>query len=350
VGSPRVSVLLPFDGLDEALLTSLESLRRQTLEDWEGVLVANGPAAAALAGRPRAQEPPALEALRFLLALDRRFRLLLLPEGEEGLVAVLNHGWAACRGPFVARMDADDCMHPERLERQAAFLEENPRLAGCGCHPRLFPRSELGPGILEYEAWLCSLKNAGDVWRDRFIECPLAHPSLVFRREALPAVPYRDRGWPEDWDLVLRILGHGPLLGVVPEPLLAWRRHAGNLHRWHPAYTQDRFLACRAVHLARQFLAGRQEYVLWGYGGTGRRLSAALQRLGCSCLWIVELHPRRLGQRIRSAEVIPPEGLAEVPVSVPVVVSVAGLEARTEIRMFLERIGRVEGVDFVVAA
>ena len=39
------------------------------------------------------------------------------------------------------------------------------------------------------------------IWRERFVECPVAHPSLMIRRERLAALRYRDRGWPEDVDI-----------------------------------------------------------------------------------------------------------------------------------------------------
>ena len=53
----------------------------------------------------------------------------------------------------------------------------------------------------------------------------------MVRRTVLAAVGYRDRGWPEDYDLVLRLLAAGPEIGVVPRRLLAWRDGPGRLTR-----------------------------------------------------------------------------------------------------------------------
>jgi len=71
---------------------------------------------------------------------------------------------------------------------------------------------------------------------------------------------------------------------------------------------------------------------------------------GAACsVPIVELHPGRLGNRIHNAPVIRPEDLVRVPRQ-PVVVSVAGAQARHEIRQVMARLGFVELRDFVCAA
>ena len=81
---------------------------------------------------------------------------------------------------------------------------------------RLFPRRGLSEGWCIYEGWLNSIDTPERVWQDAFVECPIAHPTLMMRREVLQALAYRDRGWPEDYDLLLRLLTQGYEVGVVP--------------------------------------------------------------------------------------------------------------------------------------
>jgi len=171
----------------------------------------------------------------------------------------------------------------------------------------------------------------------------------VLRRAVLARAGYRDEGWPEDYDLLLRLLAEGRSLGMVPRRLLAWREGAERLSRVHPAYRIDRFVACKAAFLAAGPLAGGTDYVLWGYGRTGRTLRAALALHGKGPNRIVELHPGRLGQWIHEAEVVPPSWL-RARTSLPVVVSVAGAGPRAEIRGVLSDYGYVEGRDFWCAA
>ena len=89
--------------------------------------------------------------------------------------------------------------------------------------------------------------------------------------------------------------------------------------------------------------------MLWGYGGTGRVLCRLLAEEGREPTHIVELHPGRIGQVIRGAKVIRPEELASVAPA-PIVVSVAGLEARTLIRAALGAMGHREGESYVCGA
>jgi glycosyltransferase involved in cell wall biosynthesis len=336
VSAPLVSVLMPVRNAAGTLAVALESVRRQRGVDFECVVVDDG------SGDPS----PSIAAS--FADRDPRFRVLRCP--PRGIVPALLDGLAACRGALVARMDADDCMHRDRLALQAGALEAARRLAGVGCHVRLFPRRDLRPGLRDYEAWLRSIRDARGVRRERFVECPLPHPTWMLRREALRRWPWRDAGWPEDWDLVLRLLAAGGELGVVPRRLLAWRDGPTRMWRRHPAYRPERFLACRAHFLASGPLRHAGEYVLWGFGETGKALRRALASEGRRPAAIVELHPRRLGETIHGAPVVRPEALPSVRAGRPVIVSVAGAFARGEIRTWCARLGLREDLDFWCAA
>ncbi len=320
---------------EATLPATLASVRRQTETRFECWIVDDG----------SRDGTPAL--VRAAVARDERFRVLTRP--AQGLVTALNEGLARCRAPLVARMDADDLMHSRRLELQRLALEREPRLAGVGCHVRIFPRRGLRAGLRDYEAWLRTIDSPRRVREEALVECPLPHPTWMLRREVFARLGYRDRGWPEDYDLLLRMLEAGEELGVVPRRLLAWREHPGRLWRNDAAYAQERFLACKAEHLARGFLAGCERYGLWGYGETGKALRRALEQHGKRPGHIVELHPGRLGETIHGAPVVRPEALPAQP-RLPLVVSVAGAVARTEIRATLARLGWRELVDYVCAA
>jgi hypothetical protein len=218
-----------------------------------------------------------------------------------------------------------------------------------GSRVRLFPRAPLRDGLRAYEQWLNAIDTPERVRAEAFVENPIVHPTLCARREVLARYGWRACGWPEDYDLVLRLLADGCTLTVLPERLLAWRDHAGRLTRTHGDYALERLTACKAHHLARGLLAAHERYVLWGHGDTGRALRRALAALGKRPSHIVELHPGRLGQTIHGAPVVPPAALAGLA-GVPVVASVAGLEPRTQIRAYLNDLGRQETVDYVCAA
>jgi glycosyltransferase involved in cell wall biosynthesis len=332
---PAVSVLLPVYNAETTLPAALRSVQRQTERDWECVVVDDG-------SRDGSAEAAAAFARR-----DARFRVVRLAHG--GIVSALNAGVELCRGELVARLDADDLMARRRLELQREALDRDASLTGVGCHVRFFPRRAMSDGLRNYERWLGAMTRADDVQREAFVECPLAHPTLMLRRPALQAAGYRDCAWPEDYDLVLRLLQQGHGLGVVPRRLLHWRDGRGRLSRTSARYSLPAFVECKAEFLAAGFLSRSRHYVLWGFGDTGKALAEALARRGKHPSAIVELHPGRLGQLIRGVRVIPPDALRSLPRQ-PLVVSVAGLTPRSEIRAALAEMGFAETLDFVCAA
>lgn len=332
---PKVSVLLPAFDAATTLPTCLRSLQRQTESAWECVLVDDG----------SRDETPTIA--RAFAHRDARIRVLRTP--HRGIVEALMHGLDECRAPVVARMDADDWMHRDRLACQLGALDADPALDGLGARVRIFPRDGLTPGRRAYERWLNGIDTVTSVRDEAFVECPIAHPSLCIRTHVLRRHGYRERGWAEDYDLLLRLLESGHRLAVHPRRLLGWRDTPGRVSRTRPAYALDRFTACKAEFLARGLLADTQAYVLWGYGDTGRSLRGALLRHDREPTRIVELHPGRLGQRIHGAEVVPPEALADGP-KLPIVVSVSGASPRAQIREALARMGFRERRDFICAA
>jgi len=196
---------------------------------------------------------------------------------------------------------------------------------------------------------LNGIDSVARVRAEAFVECPVVHPTLMLRRAPLVALGYRDAGWPEDYDLVLRALGRGLDIGVVPRRLLAWRDGPGRLSRTGAAYARPRFAAIKAAFLAEQFLAASERYVLWGYGGTGRALRRALLAHGKRASHVVEVHPGRLGNTIHGAPVVAPEVLPSLA-PVPIVVSVARTVPRNRIREAMIAMGFQETRDFVCAA
>jgi len=290
---PLVSVLLPVrDGaahLDEALA----SLRAQTLRDFEVVAVDDGSSDAT---------PRILEAWA-----DRDPRIRVLRQEPAGIAAALERAREAARAPFLARIDADDVAHPRRLERQHAFLTrgEGTDLVGCGTRIEYFPRDVLTDGARRYERWINALVTPRAIERDLFVECPLPHPTFFLRREAVAEVGgYRDRGWPEDYDLLFRLWEAGGGLGKVPEVLLRWREGEDRLSRTAPAYTREAFRRCKVHFLRRTLLRDREGAVIWGAGPTGKRFGRALLDAGERLRAWVDVDPKKVGQEIHGAPVL----------------------------------------------
>ncbi len=334
--TPRVSVLLPVFNGAETLPAALRSIAWQTWREWELVLVDDG------------SSDQSLALARAAAARDPRIRVL--PRAHEGLVASLQAGLVECRGELVARMDADDIAHPDRLARQVLFLETHPDIAVVGSRVRIFPARTRTAGMARYESWLNSLVEPETMERDLLVESPLVHPSVVFRRATIQAVGgYRDSRGPEDYDLWLRLHEGGARFGKVPEVLLFWRDAPLRVTRTDPRCGRDRFREVKLDFLLRTRLAGIQPFMLWGAGPNGKALARELAARGRTARAFIDSHPARRGQKISGLPVLGPEQ-APPPGQFLLLSTVGHPQARAQIRALLAERGHREGRDFVCLA
>jgi glycosyltransferase involved in cell wall biosynthesis len=333
--SPQVSVLLPVHNAAATLPAALVSLRAQTLRDFEIVAIDDG------------STDDSARILEAFAAQDGRLKLSR--RAHAGLVPTLNAGLALARAPLIARFDADDIAAPERLAAQWQRLHDEPGLGVVGCLVEgVAERGALSAGMARYIAWLNAQCDDASIRRARFIESPLAHPSVMMRREL---ASYRDCAWPEDYDLWLRLLAGGVRFGKVQRVLLKWRDSANRLSRSHSFYSTAAFRACKLHHLLAGPLASAGRVLFWGAGSEGKPLLRGLRDRGVKIPFVVDVDPRKIGQTIHGAKVI---GTAELPRALVAcdlgVVAVGVPSARAEIRGALERHGWRDGQHFFFAA
>ena len=326
---PRVSVLVPVRDEEEYLGEALDSLAAQTLEEHEVVVVDDGSTdgTAALAERHARRDP----------------RVRVVRQPPLGMIAASERARAEARAPLLARLDGDDVALPERLELQVAAIEEE-GLAAVGGQVEYFPDPR--DGLREYAAWLNSLVTVDAALRDVWVECPLPGPGMTMRAEL---VSYRARGWPEDYDIVLRLLEGGHRFRNLDRLVLRWRDHPERLTRTQPEYSLAAFRRCKVHFLRRTLLAGGRAAVVWGAGPTGKAFARALLEAGTPLAAFLEVDPRKLGKRIHGAPVVPVEQAASFPGALSCG-AVAGAEGRARVRALAAALGLAEGRDFVAVA
>jgi glycosyltransferase involved in cell wall biosynthesis len=332
---PRISLLMPVKNEARYLQAALDSLYRQSLADWELIVVDDG----------SGDDTPGI--LARAARDDGRVRVIRC--AGAGLVAALNEGLAACRAPLLARMDGDDICHHRRLELQAAHLEEHPGTGLVACGFRHFPRTALKRGMLAYEAWQNSLVDHGSVSRDLYVESPFVHPGVMTRREIVVRLGgYRDLGWPEDYDLWLRMAAAGVRFARLPATLFFWRDHPERATRTMDEYAAQSMRRCKCHHLRQGFLKDCPELVIAGAGQEARAWQRLLLAEGVRVSNWLDIDPRKVGSILHGAPVLRPEQLQLAGRKMITAIGLRG--AREQFRATALQLGWQEGVHFISVA
>jgi glycosyltransferase involved in cell wall biosynthesis len=336
--SPTVSVALPAFNAAATLPDAIRGLQAQTFAAWELVVVDDGSADESTSVVERFAKHDA--------------RIVLLQQPHRGIVAALLAGLAKARGRFIARLDADDWCHPSRLAAQVEFLEQHQDIALVSCGVEFGGDACRAEGFARHVDWLNSLVTPEAIALNRFVESPVAHPTVMFRREVLERHgSYRDGPFPEDYELWLRWLDEGLRFAKVPKTLVRWTDSPGRLSRTDPRYAPEAFFAVKARYLARQVRRDRlgRAVWIWGAGRLARRRAALLEVEGIEASGFVDVDRKKWGRLRDGRPVVGPDDVPS-PREALVAAYVAKRGARDLIRAHLVNRGYREGRDFWLAA
>ena len=204
--TPRVSVVMPVHNGEAFLEEAVESVLHQTLRELELVAVDDG----------STDGSPGILAA----AAERDGRVRVLRRERGGVRAALNDGCAAAEAAYIARLDADDVALSDRLERQAALLDASPDVGLVGGAYVVIDASSARRSAVR-----CPTSDAE--LRARLHRYNVfAHPTVMFRREAFEQAGGYRLPEVEDYDLWLRISERWRL-AALPDPVIAYRHHAG---------------------------------------------------------------------------------------------------------------------------
>ncbi len=332
----RVSILLPFRNGEATLEECLDSIQEQTFTEFE-----------LLAVNDRSDDR-SLSIIRTRAESDKRIRILENP--GCGLVSALNYGLANSSAEYIARMDVDDRMHPQRLQRQLDFMQQHPDITLVASQARLFPEEMIQDGFREYMRWQNSCLSPQQIADEIYVESPMVHPTVFFRRRPVMQLGgYREGLFPEDYDLWLRLHAAGHRMAKLDAVLLDWREDPQRTSRTDPRCSREAFDALRARHLAAdaRFVARRDDFVIWGAGRKTRRRCDHLLERGFSPQAWIDIDPNKIGNRLNGVPVVAPEWLEREPK--PFVLGyVANHGARDLIAEQLQRMGYERGTDYLM--
>lgn len=202
--SPDISVVMPVYNGARYLESALRSIMVQTHENIEIIVIDD------------ASTDDTGILLERLAEEDPRLRVLSLSK-NSGSAGATNAALGQVRAPYVARMDADDIAHPDRLARQKAYLDAHPdvmlvassveQIDARGCVQRISARAR---------------DRFMSAWFGRF-QMPFVHPTMMFRTTgAMRYDPAFEMA--EDYDLAARAGELGETV-ALPDMLVQYRNH-----------------------------------------------------------------------------------------------------------------------------
>ncbi len=332
---PRISVILPFYDAGQELADAINSIVRQSFSDWELLLINNN--ANAKAARIAEEMSNADE------------RIKILNEPVQGIAHALNTGLLHSRGEMIARMDADDISHPSRLEKQIRFLDANPEVDMASTQTTFHSNLPMSEGYDIFTQWQNSIITHEEHYLSRFVESPLAHPTVMFRKKLIVKYgSYNTGNVPEDYELWLRWLDKGVKFYKIPEPLLQWNDHEARLSRTHDNYSKEAFYTIKCEYLAawmKRSLPAEKKVVICGSSKIVRKRADLLRKLGIDVFGYTDVKQ----VRNRSIHFIPLHRLIE-PENRFIVNFISKRGVRESVRTHFMNLGFVEGKDFILAA
>ena len=196
----KVSILITVYNAEKYIYDCIDSIINQTYKDFEVIIINDG------------STDKTSEILSTIK--DQRF---VIVHRTHNYIASLNYGLKISKGAYIARMDADDVMLPNRIEEQVRLMDSHPEVDACGTWSRTFGNMTFDIRVAE-----------------NLIVCPIAellikniftHPTMMLRKEFLIKnnLKYKNYSYAEDYKLWVDMAQRGGTFWIIPKILLHYR-------------------------------------------------------------------------------------------------------------------------------
>ncbi|HEX8038542.1 MAG TPA: glycosyltransferase, partial [Chryseosolibacter sp.] len=203
---PRVTVLMPVYNGERHLREAIDSILIQTFKPFELLIIDDG----------------STDRSASIIASYRDPRIRCIRnERNLGITAALNKGIALASCELIARMDADDISHPQRLQKQFGYMKRNPRCALLSTWARVVSEDNQFIRLERY--------RSNFYYYNLTFECWIYHPTVMFRKAAVQQIGMYRMPYSEDYDLFWR-MSTSFLIGNLPEALLDYRVSSTSLN------------------------------------------------------------------------------------------------------------------------
>ncbi|MCG8308975.1 MAG: glycosyltransferase [Cytophagales bacterium] len=335
MNKPEISILLPFKNAGDTLDRAIKSLLNQAFSNFELLLIDNN-------STDRSSKIAEAYCKR-----DLRCRYIHVP--TPGIVSALNRGLEISGGKYIARMDADDWSFEDRLEAQYVFLENHEDYGVVSGNAEYIPHKNDTDGFRRYVNWSNSIINHEDMYRNQFVESPIIHPTVMWRKEVSDNFgSYRNGDFPEDYELWLRWLSHGVKFTKINKPVIKWYDSDHRLTRTDDRYGDLAFYKIKAKYLAhwlKSHIARHPDVAIWGASKLSRKRASFLADHGININAYIDVSKKRqLDRNVIHYRNLP------APEEIFVLVYLKEASMRSKTVEFLNSRGFIEGKNYLLAS
>lgn len=244
-----VSIIMPVKNAAQYLGDCLESILKQSYQDWELIAV---------------DDHSSDTSKNILIEYARKDqRINMLDTAGNGIIDALKTAFKYAKGIYLTRMDADDIMPDDRLEKMVKTMGSHQKSIVTGM-VKYFGEKPISEGYLKYENWINEINLTGKQWQQVYRECVIASPNWMVRKSDLDNIGrFDDLIYPEDYHLVFKWYQNRFDIHTIPEVTLYWREHPERTSRNSEYYAQKSFFNLKIHQFIKNDLRS-ENLALWG--------------------------------------------------------------------------------------
>lgn len=240
---PYVSVLMTTYNSEKYVYETIKSVINQTYKNWEFIIIDD------------ASTDGTYEIITSVSFTDDRIKIFRL-EKNQGQAYALNFGLEKCSYDLIARIDNDDLMAQDRIEKQVSYMNRYPEVAIVGTYVNYINSKSrfLSRGKTDF----ISTEEISEKIKNNEL-VGFNHPTVMMRKKIISKHGgYREEYWPaDDIDLWNRILENGYRIEIIPEYLTDYRIHSDSVTIYS---VKNSFLKAKFVkHNLIRRRSGKQE-------------------------------------------------------------------------------------------
>jgi len=234
---------------------------------------------------------------------NKHTKITVIDSKGDGIIQALRCGYEYSKGDYIHRMDSDDIMPRQKLEKMMEAISPNSLVTGLVDY--FSDDFDLGDGYKKYTTWINQSMKSGDLWKDIYKECPVPSSAWLLHRDDFESVgAFNSSLIPEDYEFSFRLYQSGIKIKIVPEVIHRWRDSTNRTSRMESQYFPENYVDLKVGYFLKIDRNKTIPLVLWGAGKKGKKIARVLLELGENFTWVTD-NPLKFGVNIYNQIVRP---------------------------------------------